>query len=52
MKGMERISQNTCEKLNREEQFHFHDVIWQDVSVKESDFNKFVDRGYNAYQRK
>lgn len=42
MKGLKRISQNTYETLNREEQFHFHDVKWQDVSVKESDFNKCI----------
>lgn len=42
MKGMKRVSQNSYDVLNREKQFHFHDVRWQDVSVKESDFNKCI----------
>ena len=42
MKGLKRLSQNTYETLNREAQFHFHDVKWQDVTVKESDFNKCI----------
>ena len=42
MKGLKRISLNTYESLNREEQFHFHEVKWQDVNLKESDFNKCI----------
>ena len=42
MKGLKRISKNTYEILNREQQFHFHEVRWQDVNVKEADFNKCV----------
>lgn len=42
MKGLKRISQNTYDTLNREESFHFHEVKWQDVCVKESDFNKCI----------
>lgn len=42
MKGLKRISNNTYETLNREALFHFHDVRWKDVDVKESDFNKCI----------
>lgn len=42
MKGLKRISKETYETLNKETQFHFHDVKWKDVTVKESDFNKCI----------
>lgn len=42
MKGLKRISKETYATLNRVDQFHFHDIKWDDVSVKESDFNKCI----------
>ena len=42
LKGLKRVSQNTYTVLNHDKQFHFHDVKWHDVSVKESDFNKCI----------
>ncbi len=42
MTGLKRLSQYTYETLNRERQFHFHDVKWTDVTVKESDFNRCI----------
>ncbi len=42
MKGLKRLSSCTYDFLNRNPQFHFHDVDWNDVTVKESDFNKCV----------
>lgn len=42
MKNLKRLSANTYEILSKEKQFHFHDIRWQDVSAKETDFNKCI----------
>lgn len=40
--NLRRISQNTYYTLSHDSQFHFHDIEWSDVTVKESDFNKCI----------
>lgn len=42
MKGLKRISSISYDDLSRDNRFHFHDVDWDDVTVKESDFNKCI----------
>ncbi len=42
VKGLKRISAISYNDLSRDQRFHFHDVEWNDVSVKESDFNKCI----------
>lgn len=40
--GLKRISAETFSSLNANYQFHFHEVKWSDVSVKESEFRKCI----------
>lgn len=42
LKGLQRISAETYDSMCQNYQFHFHKIDWNEVSVKESDFNKCV----------
>ena len=48
MKGLRSISEHTYEYMNRENRFHFHEIKWEDVTVKKSDFYKCISRKENS----
>lgn len=56
--GLKQCSVNSYETLNNEKMFHFHDIAWNSVTIKESDFYKCIspaygeDRDLTAYQFK
>jgi len=44
IKGLKRISDLTYDTLSRNSAFHFHEVDFNDVTIKESDFIKCISR--------
>lgn len=56
--GLKRCSVHSYETLNNEKAFHFHDITWENVTIKESDFYKCIssargeERDLTAYQFK
>lgn len=56
--GLRRCSAYSYEMLDNEKAFHFHEIVWEQVTIKESDFYKCIasdydkDRDLTPYQFK
>lgn len=56
--GLRRCSTYSYEMLDNEKAFHFHEIAWEQVTIKESDFYKCIasdydkDRDLTPYQFK
>lgn len=56
--GLRRCSTYSYEMLDNEKAFHFHEIVWEQVTIKESDFYKCIssargeERDLTAYQFK
>lgn len=46
--GLKNVSQHTYERLNDEYCFHFHEVKWDAVTIRESDFYKCIAKEYKG----
>lgn len=46
--GLKNVSKHTYERLNAECCFHFHEVKWDAVTIRESDFYKCIAKGYKG----